>query len=180
MYSLAFIPAIRAIWSNPSSNKLVQTIAYASMSSFMLGYHVHEKAILITIIIQTLLIFSSSNTGTNIFFQLLGVGVFSLFPLFTNTQELFTKTLLYITYLLLVYYILRERLLKNKIELRFTKIIYASLFCLFCFVEIIHPTYFNKNGKISYQFLPLMVTSLICSIFLVIIWYKMFKQMMND
>ena len=57
------------------------------MSSFMLGYHVHEKAILTPMIFQLFLSVISPQDG---FLALLltQVGTYSLFPLFTGLQEL--------------------------------------------------------------------------------------------
>ena len=57
------IPALQAVWLFPGSSiVLIRGCVYCSLSAFMLGYHVHEKAILVPIIMQTLLVFSDIGT----------------------------------------------------------------------------------------------------------------------
>ena len=73
-----------------STDLLVQCILYTSLCSFMLGYHVHEKAILIPIICSALLT-SKSNENSILFLRLSAIGIFSLFPLFTEIDELLIK-----------------------------------------------------------------------------------------
>ena len=73
-----------------STDLLVQCILYTSLCSFMLGYHVHEKAILIPIICSALLT-SKSNENAILFLRLSAIGIFSLFPLFTEIDELLIK-----------------------------------------------------------------------------------------
>ena len=73
-----------------STDLLVQCILYTSLCSFMLGYHVHEKAILIPIICSALLT-SKSNENAILFLRLSAIGIFSLFPLFTKIDELLIK-----------------------------------------------------------------------------------------
>ena len=73
-----------------STELLVQCILYTSLCSFMLGYHVHEKAILIPIICAALLT-SKSNENAILFLRLSAIGIFSLFPLFTEIDEFLIK-----------------------------------------------------------------------------------------
>lgn len=93
-----------------SMKKLIQAVVFVSMTSFMVGYHVHEKAIIVPTICQALLLVHNSddtdeltknkniydhineNSSSVLLFLLLSmVGTFSLFPLFTDLQELVTK-----------------------------------------------------------------------------------------
>jgi hypothetical protein len=87
---IAISPAVWKLHVSPSSLTLTRAVVYSSMSYFMLGYHVHEKAILTPLICQTLLLAESSDSAA-LYLELALAGAYSLFPLFTNIQELFSK-----------------------------------------------------------------------------------------
>ena len=80
----------KVINNDISSELLIHCILYSSLCSFMLGYHVHEKAILIPIICSALLA-SQSDKNAILFLKLSAIGVFSFFPLFTEIEELVIK-----------------------------------------------------------------------------------------
>ena len=56
LVGLALLPAVLAVWSKPTHRTLLAALVYASMCSFMLGYHVHEKAVIIPMLLQTFLL----------------------------------------------------------------------------------------------------------------------------
>ena len=86
---------------NRSLKKLIQVTVFVSMTTYMVGYHVHEKAIIIPSICQGLLLIHNSdeinnqkyeNSSTAVIFLLLSMsGTYSLFPLFVELQEFVTK-----------------------------------------------------------------------------------------
>ncbi|CAK9092638.1 3-glucosyltransferase (Asparagine-linked glycosylation protein 8 homolog) (Dol-P-Glc:Glc(1)Man(9)GlcNAc(2)-PP-dolichyl alpha-1 [Durusdinium trenchii] len=51
---LAMSPALRRVWDYPHYSVLLPAFVYCMMSAFMLGYHVHEKAVLMIIVPLTL------------------------------------------------------------------------------------------------------------------------------
>jgi len=53
---LSLIPAVYALFLRPHPSTLTRCVVYASLSAFMLGYHVHEKAILVPLVVQTLVL----------------------------------------------------------------------------------------------------------------------------
>lgn len=71
-------------------NLLIRSVLYTSLCSFMLGYHVHEKAILIPMLCAAM-ISSRSDRDAVLFIKLSAIGIFSLFPLFTGIDELMIK-----------------------------------------------------------------------------------------
>ncbi len=59
----------------------------------MFGWHVHEKAILVPLVVLGFLTFTSPQF-TRIFYLLTVTGTFSLFPLLFHSQELIIKVFL--------------------------------------------------------------------------------------
>ena len=78
------------VHTSPSPELLVRAVLYGSLSTFMLGYHVHEKAILIPWVCSGLLVFKSERYSV-LFLRLSAIGGFCLFPLFTGLDELMIK-----------------------------------------------------------------------------------------
>lgn len=87
---LSLLPALWVVWRRPSVYVLVHALTYASMSSFMVGYHVHEKAIIIPWLLQTF-VCAESQQNKVLFLVLSGAGCLGLFPLFTGLPELLVK-----------------------------------------------------------------------------------------
>jgi alpha-1,3-glucosyltransferase len=88
---LSLLPACFAIYRRPNITQLVRCLVYASMSSFMLGYHVHEKAIIIPWLLQTL-ICTVSPQDRLLCFALTAIGGTSLLPLLPGQFECCIKS----------------------------------------------------------------------------------------
>jgi alpha-1,3-glucosyltransferase len=74
-----------------STAVLLRALTFVSLSSFMLGYHVHEKAVLVPMALQTLVVFGDSAQSVP-FLMMVAAGVFGLFPLFEGHSELMIKS----------------------------------------------------------------------------------------
>lgn len=83
-------PAILILWRNPSKKHLLRALVFSSLSSFMFGYHVHEKAIMIPIILQGFLC-QQTELDAWMFIILTSTGIVSLFPLIPGEQEWMIK-----------------------------------------------------------------------------------------
>ena len=145
----------------------------------MLGFHVHEKAIMTAIIPLTLLATNSRHTA-RLYIRTCMFGMFGLLPLLFRTEELLFKVVLYTTWMCGVIYCLErmhydqtggKRTVLTKIDL----VLFAILACVLIFMEVIHPIAFMPSGRL--EFLPLMATSVICSIGLVWCWTESCNQM---
>jgi alpha-1,3-glucosyltransferase len=152
------------------------------MSSFMLGYHVHEKAIMTAIVPLTLL---ASNTRhmARLFIRTCMFGLFGILPLLFRPQELLFKATLYIGWMCGVTYALdaihhdstgggrRRRTILTTVDIASSVI----LACVLIFMDIVHPLIFVPSGRL--EFLPLMITSVVCAVGLVWCWLESCRQM---
>lgn len=96
-----------------SPHRLLLSLIFTSLVSFQTAYHVHEKAILTTLLplLLCLPLFSSNErsvTGKNVAIRLLvwettAWGLLGLFPLLYEPRELLLKVTTYIAYLSLLY-----------------------------------------------------------------------------
>ena len=116
---VALLPAIislcmkKRLAQEKGSVSLIRAIQYSAFTAFMLGYHVHEKAILVVILPATLLLSTLpiKNTGHTVipscssqlqnflYLQVAAGGVVALLPLFPNLQEVVVKGLICFSYL---------------------------------------------------------------------------------
>jgi len=104
IFLLALTPCLVRLWNKPSPHLLAKSIVYASMTHFMFGYHVHEKAILVPLVVQAL-VSTSTPEASHLFLLIAAGGIFGLWPLFLPTMrsELLAKSALTCTYLLLAH-----------------------------------------------------------------------------
>mgnify|MGYP000122974962 CR=1 FL=1 len=145
----------------------------------MLGYHVHEKAIMTAIIPLTLLA-PSSRENARLFIRTCMFGLFGLFPLLFQPEELLIKSNLFLVWMMMAVHGLESLLFKSDKDSLLTqvdKLAANVLSSIYLFMEIIHPLVFLPSGK--FEFLPLMATSVTCSIGLFYCWIKSGLQMMN-
>lgn len=92
-------PALYALCRRPASPRLLtRCVVYSSLSAFMVGYHVHEKAILVPLVVQAL-VSHASDKDAFLFLLLAGAALCSLLPLFTALPELLPKTAIAAAYL---------------------------------------------------------------------------------
>lgn len=151
----------------------VHGVVFSSFSAFMLGFHVHEKAIMTAIIPLTLLA-TTSCYSARLFIRTSYLGIFALLPLLFRTEELLLKVALYVTWLSGAIFTLDSVVPKAKgNETLLTLFDYMAFFimtCLLLFMEVIHPIVFLPSGRL--EFLPLMATSVACGIGLLYCWME--------
>ena len=87
---LTSVPSFLLILRNSSLKNLLRTLVFSTLSSFMFGYHVHEKAIMIPLLIQTLSLYHSPTD--QLLYHLLNISsIISLFPLLPGDEEWIIK-----------------------------------------------------------------------------------------
>ncbi len=108
-YTLAFLPQISAfhclaivmtiitlcsvlaVFKSGKQTVLLRSVVFTSLTSFMLGYHVHEKAIVIPLIVQTFLLDQSYQDRALYLFLALSATT-SIFPLISGYLEWMLKS----------------------------------------------------------------------------------------
>ncbi|KAL4420176.1 hypothetical protein ABPG77_008312 [Micractinium sp. CCAP 211/92] len=97
----AMAPCLARLWRRPDPQTFPAAVLYCTMCSFMLGYHVHEKAILMVTVPLGLLAIAGllpSSAAAGDFLFLNTVGTFSLFPLLFEPREYPIKLLLLVAF----------------------------------------------------------------------------------
>ncbi|KAL2181618.1 glycosyltransferase family 57 protein [Thermothelomyces heterothallicus CBS 202.75] len=145
--------------STPSWDNFVGAVTLCGYASFLFGWHVHEKAILL-VIVPFSLIALKDRRHLGAFRPLAVAGHVSLFPLLFTPAEFPLKTV-YTVFWLILFLVAFDRLAPASSRARFflfdrfsTLYITVSI-PLIVYCSLVHGVVFGK----SYEFLPLMFTS---------------------
>lgn len=160
-------------WRHEQYVVAVRSLVFASLCAFMLGYHVHEKAIIIPWVLQTLLIAESPRDRV-LFLLFSAAGSVSLFPLIPGAFEGIVKTLLTLVFIQLACYLLdmvfAPESLRRGVTACFLLLGVAALYS-----EVLHFVIFDDDVL---PFLPLMVTSCLCALVLLTCWAMSFSLLL--
>ena len=172
---VSMVPALWTLWSRgrPPARRFVAVLVHCGMASFMLGYHVHEKAILVPLVPLALLAagedeHQSSGTGfaalARRLFLIMGTtGTFALFPLLFGPAECPTKVLLLVAYSAACTAYMRAGRVLALLE----QLYLWGCVALFLYTVALHGAIFGQR----LPFLPLMAMSLYCAVGLVWSWW---------
>ncbi|KAJ1344968.1 hypothetical protein BSLG_000483 [Batrachochytrium salamandrivorans] len=146
------LPILVKLWFNPKPIRFLDAIILCGFGSYMLGWHVHEKAILLVLI--PLSFVATNGRYTRPFLIASVAGYYSLFPLLFESKELVTKV--------------REsrRFSLNKIE----KLYLAGFIPLLVHTELLHPLVFDHQ----FEFLPRMAVSVYTALGIVYSWIRLY------
>lgn len=163
------LPLIR-LFGQPTWDTFIGAVTLCGYASFLFGWHVHEKAILL-VIIPFSLIALKDRRYLGAFRPLAVAGHVSLFPLLFTPAEFPIKTV-YTIFWLVLFLMAFDRLApasrKARFFLldRFSTVYIAISIPLIAYCSLIHKIVFGM----SYEFLPLMFTSTYCAIGVVGSW----------
>lgn len=169
--TLAFqIQALTRLWLKPTWDTFVGALTLCGYASFLFGWHVHEKAILLVIIPFSLIALKDRSYLAS-FRPLAVAGSISLFPLLFTAQEYPIKTAYTIGWLILFLYVF-DRLApapsRQRVFLldRFALLYNAISVPLIIYCSLVHQVLFRDK----YEFLPLMFTSTYCAVGVITSW----------
>jgi alpha-1,3-glucosyltransferase len=157
-------------------NVFLEGVLYSSYCGFMFSYHVHEKAIMTCILPMTLLAFTSNNACVrHRFFRMCVYGHFGLLPLLFESMETTLKLVLYFVYLVwLVHELNIHRTLGNVFAVMSTSVTLV-------YTDVIHPIVCKGSNSYSrWEFLPLLLTSLVCAMGLTYGWIESFGALRQE
>lgn len=181
---VSVLPAIMKLWYSPGNPlHFVRCVVLCAGASFIFGWHVHEKAILMVIIPLSLMAVVWKKEA-QAYLLLAVAGHYSLFPLIFTAAELPIKILLLLLHSVYSFFSLSglfdvqgmERTWALPLMSKAESAYLFGLFPLFIFETVVHSL---LNLKTSLPFLPLLLTSVYCSIGIIYAWLKYYQHFLS-
>ncbi|XP_070282974.1 dolichyl pyrophosphate Glc1Man9GlcNAc2 alpha-1,3-glucosyltransferase isoform X5 [Myotis yumanensis] len=175
---IAILPSVFCLWFKPQGPKgFLRCLILCALSSFMFGWHVHEKAILLAILPMSLLSVGKAGDAS-IFLILTTTGHYSLFPLLFTAPELPIKILLMLLFTIYSISSLKTLFRKEKPLFNWMETFYLlGLGPLEVFCEFVFPF---TSWKLKYSFLPLLLTSAYCAVGITYAWFRLYVSVLTD
>ncbi|XP_058401509.1 probable dolichyl pyrophosphate Glc1Man9GlcNAc2 alpha-1,3-glucosyltransferase isoform X2 [Diceros bicornis minor] len=172
------LPSIFCLWFKPQGPKgFLRSLILCALSSFMFGWHVHEKAILLAVLPMSLLSVGKAGDAS-IFLILTTTGHYSLFPLLFTAPELPIKILLMLLFTIYSISSLKTLFRKEKPLFNWMETFYLlGLGPLEVFCEFVFPF---TSRKLKYPFIPLFLTSVYCAVGITYAWFKLYVSVLTD
>lgn len=150
-------------WKFPTFKGFLVSLVLCGYGSFLFGWHVHEKAIIMVIVPLGLLSLESP-VFAKLYLLLSAAGHFALFPLLTTVAETPIKILITV-----VHFVVAHIYLKKEVGVEFLpweKLYLAGFLPLHLLTSFFE--FLPFSGR--YPFIPLMLTSVYCSVGVVYTW----------
>ncbi|XP_075707486.1 dolichyl pyrophosphate Glc1Man9GlcNAc2 alpha-1,3-glucosyltransferase [Rhinoderma darwinii] len=169
---VSILPSVLCLWFKPQGpGGFLRCLILCALSSFMFGWHVHEKAILLAILPFSLLSVSSAKDA-GIYLILTTAGHFSLFPLLFTPQELPLKILLMAIFTVFSFGSLSALFRKEGKLLNCMEALYVyGLLPLALLCEVIYPL---TPWQQHLPFIPLLLISVYCAPGIAYSWIRLY------
>nr|XP_033806146.1 probable dolichyl pyrophosphate Glc1Man9GlcNAc2 alpha-1,3-glucosyltransferase isoform X3 [Geotrypetes seraphini] len=175
---ISIMPSVFCLWFKPRGpHGFLQCLTLCALSSFMFGWHVHEKAILLAILPFSLLSVKSRKEA-GIYLILATTGHLSLFPLLFTPPEFPIKILLMLLFTLYSFSSLKTLFRKEGPLLNWPETLYLiGLVPLEVVCEVIYPlTAWNER----LPFIPLLLTSVYCAFGISYVWLRLCVAVLTE
>ncbi|XP_001377643.2 probable dolichyl pyrophosphate Glc1Man9GlcNAc2 alpha-1,3-glucosyltransferase [Monodelphis domestica] len=167
---IAMLPSVFCLWFKPQGPRgFLRCLIVCALSSFMFGWHVHEKAILLAILPMSLLSVGKPQDA-RIYLLLTTTGHYSLFPLLFTAQEFPIKVLLMLLFTVYSFSSLKTLFRKEKLLNRMETIYLIGLGPLEICCELVFPF---TPWKLKYPFFPLFLISVYCAVGITYAWFRL-------
>ncbi|TSQ12706.1 putative dolichyl pyrophosphate Glc1Man9GlcNAc2 alpha-1,3-glucosyltransferase [Bagarius yarrelli] len=174
---LSILPVLFRTWRRPNGARgFLRCLVVCALGSFMFGWHVHEKAILLAILPLSLLAVESKDDART-FLILSTTGHFSLFPLIFTAPELPIKIFLMLMFTVFSFTSFKKIFSKsgwlvNSVEAAYLLgLVPLELLC-----EIVYPL---TNWQQTLPFIPLLLTSVYCALGVVYCFIRLYLSVFN-
>ncbi|KAF8895921.1 glycosyltransferase family 57 protein [Mucidula mucida] len=154
------------LWRTPSYKSFLTALVLCGYASYLFGWHVHEKAVLLVLVPLSLLA-AERQAYFRTFIIASVSGIFSLFPLLFTPAESFIEILYSVIWLSLVYQPLSRRVYELPRSLYYVVLDIVERLYLVGFIVLqlfLSYWYISRGSGEQMQFLPLMITSVYCAI----------------
>ncbi|KAL0582036.1 glycosyl transferase [Marasmius crinis-equi] len=176
------------LWMKPTYKTFLTALTLCGYTSFLFGWHVHEKAILMVLVPLSLL--AAERQAYFRTFVLASVaGIFSLFPLLFTPTESIIEVVYSVGWLIFTYFPISKRVYEfpksfSYVILDIVERIYLGGFILLQAFVVLFPLAVSwwKGGAASAdtEFLPLMLTSVYCAVGLVWAYIRLIYVYVHD
>jgi alpha-1,3-glucosyltransferase len=151
-----------------SNSHLLVSLTYSALGSFMVAYHVHEKAILTTLLPMILLV-ANDDRYSMLLWQSTAWGLLGLFPLLFEPRELLFKLSSYAAYMAAMGNFCLSETSRACVGLTTCAIVTVVL--------VLEAIPMHVWGRLA--FLPLALTSLACATGLLCCWVRLTYLMID-
>ncbi|KIY46608.1 glycosyltransferase family 57 protein [Fistulina hepatica ATCC 64428] len=158
------------LWLSPTYKSFVTALTLCGYTSFVFGWHVHEKAVLLVLVPLSLLA-AERHAYFRTYIIASVAGVYSLFPLLFTPTESLIKVLYSVIWLAAVYVLLSSRTYEFPKSMIYVimdvleKVYLAGFVPLHLVVALLPHMKGGSSGAL--EFLPFMLTSVYCAVGLV-------------
>jgi alpha-1,3-glucosyltransferase len=173
---VAMLPALVRLLRRPLPGQLWHAVVYCSLCSFMFGYHVHEKAILMTLIPMAVGIVlldkgKGRPRGNHRYLFLSVVGTYSLFPLLPGVEAYLVKVGALVGYAVITWLLIGDDAARSwhsrrRLELTFAT---AGIVAVETYASFLHVRVFGE----AWPFVPLMLVSCYCAVGVTWTWWSL-------
>jgi len=157
------------LWKTPNYKSFLTALTLCGYASYMFGWHVHEKAILLVLVPLSLL--AADDYAHFKTYMIASIsGIFSLFPLLFTPSETLIKTVYSLIWGVMVLCPLRKQIYEFPTTLPWVIVEQLENAYLLGFAPLLaftlaFPLVFGGNSQV--EFLALMMTSVYCALGLV-------------
>lgn len=170
--TLAVIPLL----FDPSFKRFIGSLTLCGLSSYLFGWHVHEKAVMLVIVPFSFLVVCDRRLLSS-FMLVTAAGYVSLFPLLYENQDFLLKCLYTIAWCIVYFYAFRKTSqLTTSVERRVFFLDRLSTIYIFSLLPLVFGVQFFEvmNWKYpsfqKFEFLGLMAYSVYCSLGIISSW----------
>ncbi|XP_062867305.1 probable dolichyl pyrophosphate Glc1Man9GlcNAc2 alpha-1,3-glucosyltransferase isoform X1 [Trichomycterus rosablanca] len=175
---LSILPVLFCMWRRPNGARgFLRCMVICALGSFMFGWHVHEKAILMAILPFSLLAVESKEDART-FLILSTTGHFSLLPLLFTAQELPIKIIIMLLFTVFSFSSLNKLFSKSGCLLNPVECVYLlGLVPLEIICEFVYPL---TRWQLTLPFIPLLLTSVYCALGVVYCFIRLYMSVFTS